>query len=270
MTVKLHRLDKRAVPEQWERELAEISPPTNRWKWLKLYWEEGHPWEPVERYIIGEMVPASSMNAPFMAAILEQLQDPAPPSGHGNYFDTAAGVFVRNEDCMITERAWHCYRETGCWQRPYWVIQGTKGGHKRWFTPVEQRLLRFMGLPTDPPAPGDLPYAEWDERVKNNLAMMDMMRGVQGEMKRRQAIAAGSSLSQESEKEKEVEFRAMLVKWLAEQVDEIAPDVHRGLVDSGAARIHNDQAAREKVWEQAEEDFVQTGNSKQSLITIVK
>lgn len=270
MTVKLHRLVKRAVPEQWERELAEISPPTNRWKWLKLYWEPGHPWEPVERYMIGEMIPAESMNSPFMAGVLEQLQDPDPPSAHGNYFDTAAGVFVRNEDCMITERAWHCYRETGCWQRPYWVIQGTKGGHKRWFTPVEQKLMKFMGLPTEPPAPGDLPYAEWDERVKEQLGLMDMMRSLQGQIKRRKAIAEGSSISQELEKEKEVEFRAMLVKWLSEQVDEIAPDVHKGLVDSGAARIHNDQARAEAIWEQAEHDFIETGDSKKSLIHVVK
>lgn len=270
MSKTLHRLVNRVVPMEWERELAELSPPTNRFKFLRLIWEPGYPWEPVERYIIYEMVPERMMNSPFMAAVLEQLADPHPPSMHGNYYDTTLEEFVRNEDCLITERAWHLFRETQCWGRPYWVIQGTKGGHKRWFSTIEQKLLKMQGLPQHPPAPGDLPYAEWDERVKKQLQTLDMMDGIHGELRRRNAIARGTTMSQDLEKEQQIEFRTMLIKWLHDQTDEIAPDVHKGLIDSDAGRAQGDMAQKEKVWEQAEQDFIETGDSKRSLITLAK
>ena len=271
----LHRLTQRIVPPEWERELADISPPTNRFKWLKLIWEPGYAWEPVERYIIYEMTPAHAMDAGLLVEILEQLKDPHPPSAHGNYYDTQydngpgreKGKFIMNPDCLITERAWHLYRETGCWGKPYWVIQGIHGGHKRWFTTVEQKLLKMAGLPPEPPAPGDLPYAEWDDRVKAQLQKLDMYKDLHGRLKRRAALAHGS-MQQEREEEEQKAFRSQLLEFLKEQVADIAPDVHKGLVGIDAARSKADPKLLEARLEQAEEDFVQHGDSKRSLLTL--
>jgi hypothetical protein len=268
---KLQRLFKRVVPKQWEDELAEISPSQSRFIWLKLIYEEGYPWEPVERYMIYQMTPERLMTkGTMMEYILEQLKDPDPPSAHGNYYDTVLEEFVRNPDCLITERAWHLYRETGCWGRPYWVIQGEKGGHKRWFTTVEKQLLRLAKLPTEPPAPGDLPYAEWDERVKKNLQILDMLRGEHGERRRAAAVAKGHSVQEEHEKEQQLELRKRLVAFLHEQVNEIAPDAHQAMLKVDAGRKQTTRAEQikiEKFYEQAEYDFITTGSSKSSLIT---
>jgi hypothetical protein len=274
---KLQRLFKRVVPEQWEKELAEIdAPPNDRFPYLKLIYEEGYPWEPVERYLIYWMTPRRLMAEGLMASILEQLEDPHPPSMHGNYYDKhydnkdgTKGAFIRNPDCLITERAWHMFQETGAWGRPYWVIQGEQGGHKRWFTTVEKQLLRMARLPMDPPAPGDLPYAEWDQRVKNRLGKLNMIRGEHGERRRAAALAKGHSVQEEKEKELQIELRKQLIAFLAEQVAEIAPDAHAALLKVDAGRVQRTKAEQikiEKMYEQAEEDFIQTGSSKRNLI----
>lgn len=269
---KLARLFKRVVPVEWEKELAEISSPQDHFVWLKLVYEEGYPWEPVERYMIYQMTPARLMTkGTLMEAILEQLQDPDPPSAHGNYYDTVLEEFVRNPDCYITERAWHMYRETGCWGRPYWVIQGEKGGHKRWFTTVEKQLLRLAKLPTEPPAPGDLPYAEWDDRVKKQLQILDMLRGEHGERRRAAAVAKGHSVQEEHEKEQQLELRKRLLSFLHEQVHQVADDVHASMLKVDAGRKQTSRAEQikiERMYERAENDFITTGSSKSSLITI--
>lgn len=268
---KLQRVWIKAVPEEWERRLAEFSPQTNRFTWLKIIWEQGYAWEPVERYMVYQMVPAHAVDP----EILEQLQDPHPPSKHGNYYDShfdngdgTTGKFILNPDCLITERAWNMYRETGCWGRPYWVIQGTNGGHKRWFSKNEKKLLRLLGLPDEPAAPGDLPYAEFDEKCEANLRLVDVLKGAHSELRRRRALSTQGHEERESETEKA--FRIQLMRFLADQVAEIAPDVHKGLVDSGAARMRGNQKAKEKFWEESEQDFIETGNSKSRLITIAK
>lgn len=270
MATKLKRLFKKVVPEQWERELADIdAPPNHRFPYLKLIYEEGYPWEPIERYMIYWMTPERLMNAGIMPDILEQLQDPDPPSAHGNHYDMELEEFIRHPDCLITERAWHMYRETGCWGRPYWVIQGERGGHKRWFTRAEQQLLKMQGLPIHPPDPGDLPYAEWDERVKAKLQQLNMLRGEHGERRRAAALAKGISAQEEYERELQKELRTNLVKFLHDQVTEIAPDVQASLykVDAGRKRTSREEQVKiEGIMEQAEEDFIQHGSTKHSLI----
>lgn len=250
----------KVVPEEWEKRLAEFSPRTTRFTWLKLIWEQGYPWEPVERYLVYQMVPGHAVDE----AVLEQLEDPHPPSAHGNYYDTVKQEFIRNPDCLITERAWHMFRETGCWGRPYWVIQGENGGHKRWFTTVEKKLLRLANLPDEPPAPGDLPYAEFDDRVERHLRMLDLMHNVHNDLRRKKVLSNEGHHERQEALEKE--FRVQLTRWLSEQVLEVGPDVHKGLLAMDAPRSKADPKKLEEIYEQAEQDFIDTGNSKAGLI----
>lgn len=252
---KFPSLKRRVIPKEWEDWLAEYSPPTNRFKWLKLIHEQGYPWEPVDRFIIYEMVPARFV----MDEVLEQLQHPLPPSEMGNYYDHALGEFVQNPDCLITTRAWNLYRETECWGRPYWIIQGVNGGHKRWFTPIEKKLLKLAGLPSEPAVPGDLPFAEFDDRVKKQLQAQDLLRSVHARLKAsRGQLIAQNALRQERQ---EREFREGLLKWLFAQVADIAPDVHKSLVDLDAPRIDFDVKEMERLSEEAEENFIETGRT---------
>jgi hypothetical protein len=249
-----------AVPPEWTAQLAELSPPTNRFKWLKLLFEPGYEWEPCERLFIYEMTPARAMNGSMLGAILEQLQHPAPPSAMGNYYDSVKGEFVRNPDCLITERAYWLYQETQCWGRPYWVIQGEKGGHKRWFSPIEKKFLKLAGLPSSPPEPGDLPYAPFDERVLNALRTHDLLQGEHGGIKRQKALLGPTSHSARLAAEEE-RFRTALVKWLGEQVAEVAPDVEKAFKRSKGNHSDRSAAEMDEAAEQAEEQFIRTGRT---------
>lgn len=254
----LRRLHLRAVPKDWEARLADISPPTNRFSYLRLVYEPGFPWEdPVERYMIMQMIPAHAVE-PY---VLEQLQDRDPPSAHGNYYDPVLQEFVRNPDCLITEQAWRLYQETECWGKRYWVIQGEKGGHKYRFTQVEKQLLRLMKLPTDPPAPGTLPYAPFDERVVAQLEKLDMLKGLHGGMRRQKALLAGVRSSRQEESEREL--RMAVMGMLKEQVEQIASDVHQSLLTLDAPRTRDGDAQKEmeEQSEIAEDNWVRTGQS---------
>lgn len=269
---KLQRLFRRVVPVEWEKELAELdAPPNDRFPWMKLIYEEGYPWEPVERYMIYTMIPARMRDSSELhQAVFEQLEDPHPPSAHGNYYDTVKEEFIRDPNCLITERAWHLFRETGCWGRPYWVIQGERGGHKRWFTRVERQILRMAKLPDTPPAPGDLPFAEWDDRVKKRLGMLNMLKGQHGERRRAAAEAKGHSVQMEREQEMQKQLRKDLLAFLKDQATEIAPDVQAALYKVDAPRKYRDKAeqiALEASMEEGEHIYVETGLARRSIHT---
>lgn len=249
----------REVPPEWEAQLAVISPPTNRFSYLKLVWEQGYPWEICERYMIYQMLPARVMTSPFHQGILEQLQRSDPPQG---YYDKIKGEYVEEENCLITTRAWHLYRETKCWGKPYWVIQGDKGGHKRWFTQVERKFLRLAGLPDSPPEPGELPYAPFDERVLRQIEEHDLLQGMQSGLRHARAITEGTYSARVEAQEKEL--RLKLVGWLKGQVDDAAPDAHAGLVGLDGGRRPasvKEQVAAEEAAETAEENYVETGRT---------
>jgi hypothetical protein len=206
--------------------------------------------------------PARGINADILA----ELKGP-PPSKRGNYYDRVLGRFVRNPDVNITERAWNLYQQFGCWGRPFWVIQGDKGGHKRWFSSIEKKFLKLAGLPADPPVPGDLPYADFDERVMEQLRRHDRLQAVHGNLKRFKA--ENTELWEQRKDEAEKEFRRQLVTWLKEQVAEIAPDVTKSLFGLDAPRRRINASRFEEMTERAEENFIETGRTgTPRLITV--
>ncbi len=259
----LRRLLQKDVPREWEARLAQLSPPTDRFTWLKIIWEPGHPWEtPVDRWFIYSMVPEHAVEE----AVLEQLRDFPPPSEMGNRYDEVKGEFVNNPDCLITERAWHMYRETRCWGRPYWVIQGPNGGHKRWFSNVEKQFLKLAGLPQEPPIPGDLPYAEFDEKVMEQLAKRDLMQKAQDTIGRKKGLLGGLQDARVAAEEQRL--REELVKWLADQVTEAGEGVMESLMKLDAPRADIDVKEMERREETATENFIRTGRSAGGLILL--
>lgn len=160
------------VVERWQPALDAIAPRTESGLgWLKLYWEPGEEWAPVGRWCVWEMMPVD--RAPL--DIASELRGPNPRNfGH---FDRTLGRFVTSRPSSISQAQWRVYRETGCYGRPIWVVQGSRGGHKRFWNGVEENLslMRTGGLVSDPPAPGDLPYAEPDQRTIEKLRGLDLV-----------------------------------------------------------------------------------------------
>lgn len=198
MTVDVFHFTREPDPS-WVRALGEVSPPSAVHSWLRLVW-----YAPAQRWVLYEMTPRAYVD-PMLAA---DLDGPRP-----SYDDFRQGAAI------ITPLQWDLWRETGCHARPFWVLQGTKGGHKVAYSKDEIALCRVAGLPQEPPAVGDLPYAPLDGRTLRQVVQHDRLKRAKNDLaafKRGQTSEARTREAAEAAKQ----FRAALVKWLADAVEE--------------------------------------------------
>lgn len=157
----------RDVPPAWERRLREISPISDTHSWLAFRW-----FDEAQRWVLYECIPIRFI------ADNDKLADLAGPDP-----DTADGA-----DVLVSRFQQQMFRLHRVDARPCWVIQGTNGGHHAAYTKAMQEDHRALGLPTEPPKPGDLPYADFDERVVRQLVEMSKLvrfKNDFGEFKRR-------------------------------------------------------------------------------------
>jgi len=165
-------IDKPYQDPAWQAELDRIATPGGKTSWLHLYWEPGYDWEPVGRWMIGQVIPAQSIPS----AIRDMLEGPNP-ADHGHFENDEYGHPRWVTDLPgITRRQWQFHKETGNYLRPYWVVQGSRGGHRYQFSFTERRIIEMNGGDPNPPAPGDLPYATPDQRTFAQLGQRDLLR----------------------------------------------------------------------------------------------
>jgi hypothetical protein len=105
----------------------------------------------------------------------------------------------------------------------YWIIQGDAGGHKWRLTQQEKQILRLNGCRTlDTPAPGDLPYAPFDNRVLAQIATRDKLKAWDKAQSKpwteRQSKLLAPHIVASERKALEIEARWALYHWLEEQV----------------------------------------------------
>lgn len=168
----------RPVPEAWERAVWSIAPPSNFLTWLKLDWWAGDLWEPVERYGIWQMRHPRLVRP----EVLRELRGPSPRST-GHYCAPGwctcalkANRYIGGAARLIDYGQWKLFQETGHYGTRWWCIQGDAGGHRHRLDKTEARISRIYGGPSDTPAPGDLPYADFDRRTFAKVAQLDRVR----------------------------------------------------------------------------------------------
>ena len=222
----IQRTPPAGVAERWQPELDHIAPRTTRgYSHLMLVWEPGEEWAPVERWVVWEMM--SLERAPNLG-IRQDLEGPPPILSRR--WDPFIQLWRQTKPLTINQRQWEIYQRTGLFGRPCWIVQGTKGGHKRFWSDVEQNLILLnagMGstsMQFDPPAPGDLCYAEPDNRVIARLAAIDLVR-LYGDTLRYQSEEIQSGHLTAREKATGRVMAEKLWNWLGEQVAEALDDV---------------------------------------------
>ncbi len=186
-------------PAEWQRQLEDIIPRGEVVSWLWVAWVPGEPADPVQRWVLYEATPAARVSDYFREAI----------QGLGEAHKD--GDVLTSEQLRILD-FWH--REKALLE-PFWVIQGERGGHKYRFTETEKSRLRLHGLPDDPPVPGALPYAPFDQRVLRQIRAWHALRHAYAnirEMNKSRRIRA------------EKEFRRELLGWLEGQMGERTQD----------------------------------------------
>jgi len=205
----------------WVTALAERFQRQLNVNWPKLVWMPGEWYEPVQRWVIYEMLPRLDLINELW--ILDIQGD--DPRNRGRWIpdDSVPGGKRWWSEAFVSHLQWELFRETNCYPALYWIIQGDQGGHKWRLTPQEKQLLRLNGCRvTDTPLPGDLPYAPFDNRVIEHLAMRDKLKAWDKAQAKpwteRQSKVLAPHIVASERKALEIEARWALYRWLEGQV----------------------------------------------------
>lgn len=145
----------REPPAHWQQALGDWGRAQDRLGHVEVWWDAD-----VSRWVLVEHVPAFAVPAHVLAALTEDpLQTPFRARQHA------------------------VYRATGKVPILFWIVQGDRGGHKVRYSEVEATLAQWYGGSREPPAPGSLPYADFDQRV------LDALRGYDWVMREYQHYA---------------------------------------------------------------------------------
>lgn len=220
--------------------LAELAPKSELMPWLLLYWEPGEAWCPVERFVLANMVPKAVLRAEHNfyqlvtgetyenASLYSELESPNPREG-GHYCADGWCWCVKKLDRFvhpglapsITKRQWLLYQEHGAHAMPAWIIQGTRGGHKRHFNELEQFVLKSRGRAFHAPAPGSLPFAHPDSRMIDAMRKVDQLIAFQAETGKDFRLRTDKDVVRTKDRRK-TDFHNAIYEWLDGQLEEVA------------------------------------------------
>jgi hypothetical protein len=235
----------------WQEELDRIAPPGGKLSWLSCYWEPGYDHERVERWMIGQVIPAQSISP----VIREFLEGPNP-ADHGHFETDENGRPRWVTDLPgVTRLQWQFFRDTGNHLKPYWCVQGTHGGHRVQWSFTERRIIEMNGGDPNPPVPGALPYAAPDARTFAELKKRDLMRNYAYAI----SFMENSAERIEADERRGLEeMRRLYWNMVSDQVggyaDEMAFHLRGHMDDAPRTRVQYD-----KKLEQLEESFIQQG-----------
>ena len=155
------------VPEEWERDLREISPVSDATSYLIFAWKKS----PMDiegkdaRWCLYEAIP-NALITPERRAQLE-----APPFWDKRVYRSKGAMFAQSSE--VSAYQWVMYHDYKLDVRPFWCLQGNAGGTLLALTSLERRYLTLMGRPSAPDIVGAFPYAPWDARAKKAVLERD-------------------------------------------------------------------------------------------------
>jgi hypothetical protein len=244
----------RQPPADWIRSLREVSEKSDEVGWLYLHWEAGDPWVPGQRWVLYEMLHEKWVDD----AVMDELRGPHPRSeGHmcstkvpkqfGCLCRRKLGAWRGGPCQLVTLTQYQLYRTTGYVAKPFWIIQGTTGGHLWEFDESEREILRYANLPSEAPRLGALPYAPFDGRVLRQIMRRNRLRAMGGSIEAyKQTMGAGYDVYRQKIAR---EMRARYVEYLEQQLQ----DVNELFIRAAKKGDLDDQPRTDVNWEKVEE-----------------
>lgn len=251
----------RPVPAGWANLLAAHFPRRDDTSSLLIRWEPGDPWEPVQRYCIWHVLPLKLIAN--RRELAKELQGPHPRST-GHYCASGwcpcpvkANRYIGGACGIIDRATWELFHETGLYGRRYWMIQGTTGGHRHRLDTIERKIARIKTGHADTPAPGDLPYADFDGRVLAKLIEADKLRIWKHYLDFTRRNHAQMDAEQRA---LEIEGNRLIWNWLDGQVDAAVTKMGQAGRKTLAESAHRQLAQGDKHfdYDKIEEDFITT------------
>lgn len=223
------------TPIEWEARLREVSPISDVVSWLSLRY---HP--DFERWVLYECVPIRFISDNTL------IQDLAEG-------DTGA------DDVLVSAYQKEMFKQYRVHARPCWVIQGSKGGNKVEFTESDKELCRACSLPTEPPKPGALPYAPFDERVVGQILAMSKLMQARNSLSEFKAKHGTVDAQKRTYRDNLQAARAQYVKYLNEQFAEPAEDFVKAERDGEMDTHKRVETDFVKADEAIDQKYIQTG-----------
>ena len=156
-------------PEEWDVILKSISPRTTMYSYVYGKWEfvvrkVNGQWVDCSRWVLYQAQPAWALSPQQH----EQLKLPPPRAIRDPGRRYARSV-------LMSDYSYDMYHQHHVLPYRFWILQGENGGTPAEFTLQEEKELQLAGLPTSPPAIGDLPYCGFDGRVVEQILMRDRL-----------------------------------------------------------------------------------------------
>jgi hypothetical protein len=272
-------VERKSVPPEWQAELERVVPRSDSVSWLKLAWYPGISYEPVGRWVVYEMEPN-----------LDRLHTADCRLRHGTWecirgcrlWDLAQesprlrGRWVKDQripqwlggerwvsSAMHSTLQWELYHETKCYPLLFWIIQGDKGGHLWRLDHVAQAFgTEIAGI--EPPLPGNLPYAEWNQQVIARIAEFDRLRkwkqsmswNARGENKTEAGLIVAQDIYN-----REQEYSAQVLHWLDHEIEQAVSDLPRTALPKWADMPRGTGYEQEEYEEIEQRLLTQTSNA---------
>lgn len=155
------------VPEDWERDLREISPVSDAISSLVFSWKKS----PLDiegkdaRWCLYEAIPDALID------LERRIELQSAPFWDKRVYRTKGAM--QAQATVVSAYQWVMYHDHRVDVRPFWCLQGKAGGTPLAFTRMEKRYLTLMGKPSEPDAVGAFPYAPWDARARRAVLERD-------------------------------------------------------------------------------------------------
>lgn len=243
-------------PAEWLADLRRISPVTTLHSWLLPFYYRAR-----ERWTLYDVLPDACIPhdetpvAPgFTGTEYYAVMDGPRPSEAPEWLKTPFVTDVQHE----------MHRVYGGYARPFWVLQGSVGGHQVHFSPWQQNVLISKNLNPEAPGIGDLPFAPFDGRSVKQLTHLNRLHQFENQMERLRDSGSRAFAEAESEKTQR-EIREAEYDFVCNQMEPIV-DMSMSLVRGQNPRSeHEDQIVRVKDGVAAEaedaiQEYLATGN----------
>jgi hypothetical protein len=230
----------RAVREpdpKWQEDLERYFPRSDRVPWLWIHWHAGIEYAPTMRWTIYAIQPRLDLVPEDLVACCKG-EDPrtwgawVTPKVKDAEGRTTLGARRWVSDSFISREQWLVFQATGGYPALYWVIQGDQGGHKWQVSQTEQAFLASIGKPdADTPQIGELPYAEYDNRVREKLLQADKLRQwrqrMDWEARYDRGVTEAGLLIQGERKVQREAYARQTLDWLDTQIVDAVSDIPR-------------------------------------------
>lgn len=241
-------------PDGWEAALRAVNDITELYSHLRFYWYRAKQrwvlYDCLPKHLIkGDQPPGVPMETPEFLAFM----DGPPP-----------WVLGDNACVFVSGVQWEMWQRYGVYARPYWVLQGERGGHQYAYSPEQARVAVQKGQPDAPPAIGSLPFAPFDERVQRQLRVHSRLLALNNDLERLRNSGSPEAIAAElAQTERDIRRAEMtFIENQFEPVTDMAQSLVRG---QNSRSEYEDQIIRVKPGTAAKasdayDEYLETGN----------